>query len=113
VGSLYDALHAIHTGKVADSSILDEYSRVRIKTWQETINPMSRKNFGLIWDPALQTDREQFFAFTKKMEEDKAMATQMAHVSPTSPNLNNRLALTAAIEHPWIARELRGIHCAE
>lgn len=82
VGSLYDALYAIHTGKVPDTRILDEYSRVRIQKWQEVINPMSRKNFGLIWDPAMDEDREAFFAFTKKMEGDKELAKQMAHVSP-------------------------------
>ena len=75
-------MYAIHTGKVPDTRILDEYSRVRIQKWQETINPMSRKNFGLIWDPALEQDREAFFAFTKKMDEDKELAKQMAHVSP-------------------------------
>lgn len=86
MGSLYDALYAIHTGRVKDTRILDEYSRVRIQKWQDTINPMSRKNFGLISDPALDADREQFFAFLKKMEGDKALAAQMAHVG-SSPLL--------------------------
>lgn len=81
VGSAFDALNAIHTGRVKDDGILDEYSRLRIKKWREVIDPMSRKNFGLIWDPAMAKDREDFFAFTKKMDTDKELAKQMAHVS--------------------------------
>lgn len=74
-------MNAIHTGRVKDTSVLDEYSRLRIKKWQEVINPMSRKNFGLIWDPSMEKDREEFFAFTKTMESNKELAQTMARVS--------------------------------
>lgn len=56
VGSLYDALmHLQHHH--CDTSILDEYSRVRIKMWRDTIDPMSRRNFDLIWNPAEESER--------------------------------------------------------
>lgn len=84
VGSLYDALNAIHTGRVKDTSILDEYSRVRIQKWKEVINPLSRKNFDLIWNPESGKAREDFFAFCKKMEDDRDLAKTMAHVSQLS-----------------------------
>ena len=50
VGSLYDALMAMQKGRVTDE-VLTEYSRVRSQRWRDVIDPMSRRNFGLIWDP--------------------------------------------------------------
>lgn len=92
-------MNAIHTGRVKDTSILDEYSRLRIKKWQEVINPMSRKNFGLIWDPSMEKDREEFFAFTKTMESNKELAQTMARVShsrqfPTAVSLDTSANLS-------------------
>lgn len=81
VGSLYDAMMAIHKGTVKDTSILTEYSRARINKWKTVIDPMSRKNFDLIWNPDSQQDRDEFFALCKKAEDDVTLATAMAHVS--------------------------------
>ena len=83
VGSLYDAFMAIHKQNVPDTAILTEYSRARIQKWKEVIDPMSRKNFDLVWNPAPETvkAREEFFALTKKAETDLQLATMMAHVS--------------------------------
>ena len=41
VGALFDAFMAMQNGR-ADDSILDEYSRNRIETWKDFINPTSR-----------------------------------------------------------------------
>ena len=41
VGSLFDALMAMQAGRATDA-ILDEYSRNRIETWKNFIDPTSR-----------------------------------------------------------------------
>ena len=66
VGSLYDALMHVQHGR-CDESVLDEYSRVRIQKWKETIDPMSRKNFDLIWNPGEEAEknRDEFWGFCK------------------------------------------------
>ena len=66
VGSLYDALMHLQNGR-CDETVLDEYSRVRIKKWKETIDPMSRKNFDLIWNPSEEAEknREEFWGVCK------------------------------------------------
>lgn len=81
VGSLYDALMAVHTQRVKDTAILDEYSRVRIEKWKSIIDPMSRKNFDLIWNPESEQARQEFWALTQKAEADPDLASKMAHVS--------------------------------
>jgi hypothetical protein len=110
VGSLYDAMYAVHTGKVEDTSILDEYSRVRIQKWREIIDPMSRKNFGLIWDPALEKEREDFFQFTNKMESDRDLATQMANVSLKTSSIFCSCIDARPPVNAWTQRELRKFH---
>ena len=110
VGSLFDALNAIHTGRVKDTSILDEYSRLRIKKWQEVINPMSRKNFGLIWDPNMEKDREEFFAFTKSMESNVELAEKMAHVSlPLPPSLGWPVQKSLHANAPYFPQSTHGL----
>ena len=47
--SLYDCLIAMQDG-LTDDSILDKYSEVRRKKWQDLIDPISRANFRRIWD---------------------------------------------------------------
>ena len=66
VGSLYDAMMHLQNGR-CDESVLDEYSRVRIAKWKETIDPMSRKNFDLIWNTSeeAQKNRDEFWGFCK------------------------------------------------
>jgi hypothetical protein len=92
VGSLYDALYAIHKQTVKDTAILTEYSRVRIQKWKTVIDPMSRKNFDLIWNPDSEKDREEFFKLCKRAEDDQELAKMMAHVScfPPSTDENNQ-----------------------
>jgi 2-polyprenyl-6-methoxyphenol hydroxylase-like FAD-dependent oxidoreductase len=66
VGSLYDALMHLRNGR-CDDSVLDEYSRVRIQKWKDTIDPMSRRNFDLIWNPSEESEkaRLEFWQFSK------------------------------------------------
>ena len=66
VGSLYDAMMHLQNGR-CDESVLDEYSRLRIAKWKETIDPMSRKNFDLIWNTSeeAQKNRDEFWGFCK------------------------------------------------
>lgn len=77
VGSLFDALIALKEGK-ADDSILDKYSEVRRKKWAEIIDPMSRANFKRVCLAEAESDRNEFWALCKKMEEDDELAKQMA-----------------------------------
>lgn len=80
VGSLYDCLMAMQDGHT-DDSILDKYSEVRIKIWKEMIDPISRKNFQLIWDPNAEEQRKEFYAMTKRAQEDPEFARALANVS--------------------------------
>lgn len=82
VGSLYDALIALKEGK-ADDSILDRYSEVRIKKWQEIIDPMSRANFRRVCLDEAESERNEFWKLCEKMEKDDELARQMAQVSYT------------------------------
>lgn len=80
VTSLYDCLMAMQNG-LADDSILDKYSEVRIKKWKEMIDPISRANFRKIWAPEADTEREEFFQMCRKMENDEQLQKQSAGVS--------------------------------
>lgn len=77
--SLYDCLMAMQSG-LADDSILDKYSEVRIKKWKEMIDPISRANFRRIWAEDAKGEREEFFEMCKKMENDEEMQKQGAGV---------------------------------
>ncbi|KAI1612541.1 hypothetical protein EDD36DRAFT_239588 [Exophiala viscosa] len=77
VGSLFDALVAMKSGK-ADDSILDKYSEVRIEKWQKIIDPMSRANFKRVCLDESEESRKEFWALCKKMEEDDELARQMS-----------------------------------
>lgn len=66
---------------LADDSILDKYSEVRIKKWKEMIDPMSRANFRRIWAEDAIPERDEFFAMCRKMENDEEMQKQSAGVS--------------------------------
>ncbi len=78
--SLYDCLMAMQNG-LADDSILDKYSEVRIKKWKELIDPMSRANFRRIWAEDAIPERDEFFAMCKKMANNEEMQKQSAGVS--------------------------------
>lgn len=113
VGSLFDALLAIHNQTVKDTSILTEYSRVRINKWKTVIDPMSRKNFDLIWNPESQQARDEFFALCKKAESDRDLATAMAHVSFISisnTGSNKNHADNSCTVNSCPERKLRGVH---
>lgn len=66
---------------LADDSILDKYSEVRIKKWKEMIDPVSRANFRRIWAEDAIPERNEFFEMCKKMENDEEMQKQGAGVS--------------------------------
>ena len=89
--SLYDCLMAMQSG-LADDTILDKYSEVRIKKWKEMIDPISRANFRRIWAEDAKAERDEFFAMCKKMENDEEMQKQGAGVGP--PVLLNQIILT-------------------
>jgi hypothetical protein len=79
VGSLYDAFVAMKDGK-ADESILDKYSEIRIKKWQEIINPMSRANFKRVCRDEPDEEAQKFWDLCKKMDSDDELARQMSTV---------------------------------
>lgn len=82
VGCLYDALVGIHAG-LADDSILDKYSEIRIKIWREIIDPMSRENFRRLHDqdPEKARDNDEFFKMLIRAESDVELQRQIALVS--------------------------------
>jgi hypothetical protein len=89
VGSLFDCLNGINWG-VADESILDKYSEIRIKVWKEIIDPMSRANFARIWDEKAIPERDKFFALCEKALKDPDLSREMAQVSCSPSDLADR-----------------------
>ena len=70
VGSLYDSLVGIHTGR-ADDSILDKYDEVRRKIWHDIINPVSTDNMQRLFqyaDPDEAMEKDPFFKMIKQMQ---------------------------------------------
>jgi len=71
VGGLYDCLAGIYEGK-ADRSILDTYSEIRRKKYQELTDPISQENLRRLFDQdpdkALETD--EFLKTLKNNEND-------------------------------------------
>ena len=82
VGSLYDSLLGIHTGK-ADESILDKYDEIRRKIWYDIIDPISFENMQRLFtqdaDEAL--DKDPFLKMLKQSETDEQLRIQMRNVS--------------------------------
>ncbi|KAL2848726.1 hypothetical protein BJX68DRAFT_102458 [Aspergillus pseudodeflectus] len=78
VGSLYDSLMGIHTGRASDA-ILDKYAEIRRKIWVEIIDPMSRENFARLHQDA-ETARENdpFFRLCVKAETDPELSREIA-----------------------------------
>jgi hypothetical protein len=82
VGNLFDALNGIHRG-LADESILDKYSEVRKRIWEETIDPMSRENFRRLHgqDPNKARQNDEFFQLCIQAENDNKLSQELALVS--------------------------------
>lgn len=82
VGGLYECFVGMAVNK-ADSSILDIYSDVRRKKYQEIVDPISSSNlcrmFSVHPDKVLETD--EFLQMCKKAESDRDLASQMLQVS--------------------------------
>ena len=73
----------VFTRDLADESILDKYSEVRMRIWRDIIDPMSRENFRRLWDqdPEKALENDQFFQICKKSETNEALARELALVS--------------------------------
>lgn len=82
MGNLFDALNGIHKG-LADENILDKYSEVRKRIWEETIDPMSRENFRRLHDqdPEQAREKDEFFQLCIKAENDNQLSQELALVS--------------------------------
>ena len=81
VGNLFDALMGIHKN-LADDTILDKYSEVRMRIWAETTDPMSRENFRRLHgqDPDKARENDEFFQLCVKAETDSELARELALV---------------------------------
>ncbi|KAL3478056.1 hypothetical protein BJX99DRAFT_114090 [Aspergillus californicus] len=78
VGSLYDALLGIHTGK-ATEDILTKYAEIRKKIWAEVIDPMSRENFArLHQDADTARENDEFFRVCVRAETDPGLSREIA-----------------------------------
>lgn len=80
VGSLYDSLLGIHTGR-ADDEILARYSEERIRIWHEIINPRSQENMKRLFEYASADEFIEKDPFYKRL---KAMET-----APPAPNVSS------------------------
>jgi len=78
VEGLFDCLRGIHAG-VADLSILERYSDVRIQKYQTIINPVSSSNIVRMHqlDPEIALDKDQFLQSVKKAETDLDLSKEM------------------------------------
>ncbi len=70
VGSLYDSLVGIHTGRADADAILDRYDEVRRRIWRDVVNPVSSDNMRRLidLDPDTAVEKDPFFAMLKQME---------------------------------------------
>ena len=84
VGTLYDCLYGIHKG-IADESILDRYSEVRIEKWKNIIDPISSDNMRRMWqDPQKVKHQDPFLQLCRNLADDKTARQQMLLVSNAS-----------------------------
>jgi len=81
VGSLYDCLLGIHKG-LADDSIIEKYSQVRMQIYKDVIDPMSRDNFRRIsqQDPDTAGEKDEFFQLCKKAASDEEFSKELCMV---------------------------------
>lgn len=84
VAGVYECLVGIYTNR-ADPSILDIYSDIRRKKYQEIVDPISSSNlrrmFSVQPDKVLETD--EFLQMCKKAATDPKLASEMLQVSRT------------------------------
>lgn len=67
---------------MADDSILDKYSEIRKKIWEDLIDPMSRENFRRLHDqdPDKAQENDEFFKLCIRAESNAELQRQMALV---------------------------------
>ncbi|KAK2606629.1 hypothetical protein N8I77_005364 [Diaporthe amygdali] len=76
-GNLFDCLYGIATGQL-DDSILDKYSEIRIRKYNDIINPVSSSNIRRVWDPSPEAIKaDPFFQAVERAEKDEAFAEEM------------------------------------
>ena len=84
VAGVYECLVGIYTDR-ADQSILDIYSDIRRKKYQEIVDPISSSNlrrmFSVHPDKVLETD--EFLQICKKAANDPILASELLQVSGT------------------------------
>jgi hypothetical protein len=93
VGSLYDSLVGIHTGR-ADDSILDKYDEVRRKIWHDIINPISSENMTRLFKyatPDEAMEKDPFFQMIKRTQEPSQGTDEPPNVSPMGAWSGSRL----------------------
>ena len=71
IGGLYDCLAGIYHGK-ADESILDKYSEMRRKRYQDVTDPISQENIRRLYsqDPDKALEKDEFLQMLKRIEND-------------------------------------------
>lgn len=81
VGNLYDCLLGIYENK-ADPSILDLYSDIRRKKYQEITDPISSSNLERLnkLDPERALELDLFFQLVKKAETDEKFSVELQNV---------------------------------
>ena len=81
MGGLHECLKGIYTG-VADESILDIYSDIRRKRYQEVVDPISSDNLRRMFTvhPDEVLEKDEFLKLCKKSETDKDLQQKMANV---------------------------------
>lgn len=80
VAGVYECLVGIYTNR-ADSSILDIYSDIRRKKYQEIVDPISSSNLRRMFNMELEAD--EFLQLCKKAANDPKLALEMLQVSRT------------------------------
>ena len=80
VGSLYDCLKAIHDG-VADESILDVYSDVRIKKWKTIVDPQSQSTIRFIFSHPEDVPNSPLFKLAEALKNNPLEARKAAPVT--------------------------------
>jgi len=78
VEGLYECLAGIHAN-IADLSILDTYSDIRIQRWKDIINPVSTGNLSRLCkqDPEKALENDEFLQMVKRCETDEELSRQV------------------------------------
>lgn len=77
IGGLYDCLVGIYDG-LADDSILDKYSEIRMQKYNEIVNPISSDNIKRLFDQDADTamENDEFLKMLKRAETDLEFAKE-------------------------------------